>query len=882
MTPVREQYLKIKKQYPDVILFFRLGDFYEAFDGDARLIAAELDLVLTSRPVAKGERVPMAGVPFHAADGYIARLIGKGHKVAICEQTSDEPKNGLMQRDVVRVVTPGTIVESNMLDARRNNYLAAVTLQPERAGLAYVDITTGEFAVTQFAGLDAHGTLQRELERLQPAEVLVSDAVGAPQSVKPAAQASSPERRARTEVAARSPASDLQALVAGFQSPVSVLPAWRFDADTARQALLDHFKVGTLDGFGCAGMPIAISAAGAIVQYLKDTQPGALAQLVDLHTYSTDHYMLLDSPTRRNLELARSVRGTAQGSLTSVLNCTLTPMGGRLLHTWLNQPLVDRAAIETRLEAVQFFFDRTPLRAELRQALRAVGDLERMTNRVGQGVALPRELVAFRGSLERVPPLAQLLSTQRSALTLSAASVEACGGCAGYIAAAIGDEPPATLNDPGVIRAGYSAELDAIAQSSRAARDWVANLERTERERTGIRTLKVGYNQVFGYYIEISRGQAENAPANYIRKQTLTNAERFITPDLKEYESLILNAQERILDLERQVYKQLLRQIAAHAADLLAAAQMLAQLDAYCALAEVAVLNRYVRPRTTDGRELEIVAGRHPVVELSARDEPFVPNDVRMSDGELVVLTGPNMAGKTTYLRQAALIVLMAQSGSFVPADSATIGIVDRIFTRVGAQDDISGGQSTFMVEMVETANILHHATARSLLILDEIGRGTSTYDGLSIAWAVIEYIHNHPRLQAKTLFATHYHELIALADRLPRVRNYNVAVSEADGKVTFLRKIVPGGADRSYGIHVAQMAGLPRPIIHRAEEILRDLESQAGGPGLRAAHSPAVVAQPTLFDLSNPVIDELKALDLEGMSPLEALNKLYEWQHRS
>ena len=474
--------------------------------------------------------------------------------------------------------------------------------------------------------------------------------------------------------------------------------------------------------------------------------------------------------------------------------------------------------------------------------------------------------MAFRGSLERVPALDALLNNQRYGLSPSAQAVDACRDVAGWIAAAIGDEPPATLNDAGVIRAGYSAELDGIAQSSRDAKSWVANLERTERERTGIRTLKVGYNQVFGYYIEISRGQAENAPANYIRKQTLANAERYITPELKEYESLILNAQERILDLERQVYKQLLRQIGARAADVLSAAHTLAQLDTHCALAEVAVLNRYVRPRMTDGRELEIVGGRHPVVELSARDEPFVPNDVRMSDGELVVITGPNMAGKTTYLRQAALIVLMAQIGSFVPADAATIGIVDRIFTRVGAQDDISAGQSTFMVEMVETANILHHATARSLLILDEIGRGTSTYDGLSIAWAVIEYIHNHPRLQAKTLFATHYHELIALADRLPRVRNYNVAVSEADGKVTFLRRIVPGGADRSYGIHVAQLAGLPRPIIHRAEEILREL-----GPGERdrrlesAPRKSAAAAQPALFDLSDPIVEELKALDLEA-----------------
>lgn len=866
MTPVRQQYLRIKKQYPDVIVFFRLGDFYETFDADARLIASELDIVLTSRPVAKGERVPMAGVPFHAADGYIARLIAKGHKVAVCEQTGDEPQNGLMQRDVVRVVTPGTIVEPEMLDARRNNYLAALSLEPERAGLAYADISTGEFALTQLAGPDALGTLQRELERLQPAELLVA----AP------AQPSGRERSG--EAAAAPKTAGLSPLTAGISSPVSTLPAWHFDPDTARQTLLDHFKVATLDGFGCAGMPLAIAAAGALVQYLRDTQPAALALLTGLRTYSTDQYMLLDSATRRNLELARSLRGTARGSLASVLDRSLTPMGGRLLHTWLNQPLIDRAVIESRLETVQFFFDRAALRAELRLALKAIGDLERMANRAAQGVALPRELVAFRASLEQVPALAGLLSRHASALSLSAEAVDACHTAAGWIGAAIGEEPPATLNDAGVIRPGYSAELDGIAQASRVARAWVANLEKSERERTGIRGLKVGYNQVFGYYIEISRGHSEHAPANYIRKQTLSNAERYITPELKEYESLILNAQERILDLERQVYKQLLRQLAGRLGELLSAAHALAQLDAHAALAEVAVLNRYVRPHMTDGRELEIVAGRHPVVELSARDEPFVPNDARMADGELVVLTGPNMAGKTTYLRQVALIVLMAQSGSFVPAESATIGIVDRIFTRVGAQDDISAGQSTFMVEMVETANILHHATPRSLLVLDEIGRGTSTYDGLSIAWAVIEYIHNHPRLQAKTLFATHYHELIALADRLPRVRNYNVAVSEADGKVTFLRRIVPGGADRSYGIHVAQLAGLPRPIINRAEEILQDLESQAAGPRLHGARR-VEAAQPALFDLSDPIVEELKSLDLEALSPLEALNKLYQWQ---
>ncbi|MBI5877173.1 MAG: DNA mismatch repair protein MutS [Chloroflexi bacterium] len=850
-TPIRQQYLNIKKQYPDVIVFFRLGDFYETFDDDARLVAGELDVVLTSRPVAKGERIPMAGVPHHAAENYLARLIAKGYKVAIAEQTGTDPQDGLMPREVVRVVTPGTVVEASMLDARRNNYLAAVAIG-ERCALAFCDITTGEFAATQFAGSDARGALVRELERLAPAEVLVS---GGPD-------------------AWHAPAD-----LAVFGATVTPYPAWRFDADTARRALLDHFKVGTLDGFGIAGSPPMTAAAGAIVQYLKDTQAAALAQLTDLRAYSTDSYMLLDAATRRNLELTRSMRGDARGALLSVLDQTLTPMGARLLHTWINQPLLDRAQIESRLDAVAHFAGAAMRRAELRQALKGMTDLERLVNRVIQGAALPREMNALRAGLERVETIRALLADAASPVSVPPVGVAAAREAAAAIAAAISDEPPATMNNTGVIRGGYSAELDGVSQAVREAKQWLANLERTERERTGIKTLKVGYNQVFGYYIEISKAASEHAPSDYIRKQTLTNAERYITPALKEQETLILNAEERTLDLERQIYRETLRQIAVRSRDLLAAAHALAHLDVCLSLAEVAVLNRYVRPVLSDGRELLIAGGRHPVVELSARQEPFVPNDTRLSDGELVVLTGPNMAGKTTYLRQTALIVLMAQIGSFVPADEAHIGIVDRIFTRVGAQDDISAGQSTFMVEMVETANILHHATPRSLLILDEIGRGTSTYDGLAIAWAVIEHIHNHPRLQAKTLFATHYHELIALSDRLPRVKNYNVAVSEAEGKVTFLRKIVPGGADRSYGIHVAQLAGLPRPIINRAEEIMDDLESQSSEPrSVRGERSPAPL-QPALFNLSDPVLEELKSLDLEALTPLEALNRLYQWQ---
>ena len=857
LTPMRHQYLQIKKQYPDTIVLFRLGDFYETFDEDAKIVAQACDIVLTSRPVGKGQRVPLAGVPYHAVEGYLAKLIKAGHKVAIVEQVGAQPARGLMPREVIRVVTPGTIVEPTLLQEKSNNYLAALVIEDHRAGIAYADITTGEFAATQLSGDDVEQMAAEELERLRPAECLIQDT------------------------------PNTQYPISNIQLQTSKYDSWRFELGNARQALLDHFEVASLAGYGCEGLPLAVRAAGAIVQYLRETQKAALAQLSDLRTYSTNEFMTLDASTRRSLELSRTIRtGAVKGSLLGVLDATVTAMGGRLLRQWLNQPLLDVGKLEQRLDAVEALYHDTPTRTQVRALLKELADLERLTSRTVQRIAAPRDLVGMRRSLEKAPhireALAQLKEAERDhPLQTLLSQLDPCEDTASLIGEAIADDPPATLASGGVIKPGFSAELDSVATASRDAKHWVANLERSERKRTGIKSLKVGYNKVFGYYIEVTKANLDAVPEEYIRKQTLVNAERYITPELKEYESLILNAQERILDIEARLFRQVCDQVAAAAERLLSTARALAHLDVYAALAEVAIRNNYVRPVLTDGDEVEIIAGRHPVVELTRREDPFVPNDARFSQEEgILIITGPNMSGKSTYLRQVALIVLMAQVGSFVPAAEVKMGLVDRIFTRIGAQDEIWAGQSTFMVEMIEMANILHHATNRSLLILDEIGRGTSTYDGMSIAWAVVEYIHNHPRLRAKTLYATHYHELTELADILPRVCNYNVGVAEDGDKVIFLHKIVPGGADRSYGIHVAQLAGLPKTVIHRAEEILKELERDSHRAPIRPRHI-AEIRQLALFPETSPIIEELKKLDLESMTPLEALNRLYELQRK-
>ncbi len=845
VTPVRQQYLDVKHDYPDSIVFFRLGDFYETFDEDAEITARELDIVLTSRPIGNGARAPLAGIPYHAVENYLARLIEKGYHVAICEQVGEQPAKGIFPRKVVRVVTPGTVTEPGLLPGDANNYLAAILLEGKSASISYTDVTTGEFAVTELP-LEA---LRAELTRLHPAEILYPDN---------------------------------QTLPDGISGHLTTLPAWKFEPGKCNETLLAHFKSSTLVGFGLKEHSLSVRAAAAIVQYLKETQPNALTLLTSLRAYSLNEFMTLDASTRRNLELdetlrgdpANPARGLRKGSLLGTLDFAITPMGKRLMHQWVSQPLLQVEKIRQRQEGVQYFVSSGMIRAELREALKPLADLERLVNRVIAGQAQPRDLVAMRNTLGQLPKVKEVISNPLSVGQWSVCAEE-------YLLAqnAIDDDPPATLQNTGVIRAGYSAELDGVIEASKHARDWIANLEGVERERTGIKTLKVGYNKVFGYYIEISRGAADRAPESYIRKQTLVNAERFITPEMKEYETLVLNAEERIKEIETRLFHEVCAELAKAAHKILTTARAIAELDVLSALGEAAALGGYTKPEVHEGSELEIHEGRHPVVEQLLKSDRYIPNDVIFEQGEVVrIITGPNMAGKSTYLRQAALIVLMAQMGSFVPAASARVGLVDRIFTRIGAQDEIHAGQSTFMVEMVEAANILHHATSRSLLILDEIGRGTSTYDGLSIAWGIIEYIHNHPQLRAKTLFATHYHELTQLADLLPGIRNYNVAVSEADGKVVFLHKIIAGGADRSYGIHVAQLAGLPAPVIQRANEIMAELEKTSG----RAVKiNPQAAQQAALFPETSPLLDELMGLDVNALSPIEALNRVFEWQKK-
>ncbi len=847
VTPIRQQYLDIKRKYPETILFFRLGDFYETFDEDAEIASRELDIVLTSRPVAKGVRIPMAGIPHHAVENYLARLIEKGYHVAICEQVGDQPIKGLFPREVVRVVTPGTVIEPGLLPGDRNNYLTAVVIQENSAGLASVDITTGEFIATEIEAEDLPTILRGELVRLHPAEILLPDNTS---------------------------------LNDGLSFSLTRWPAWRFETGRCMDALLRQFQVGALDGYGLRNLALATRAAGAIIQYLAETQPAALKLLEGLSTYTLSEFMTLDAATRRNLELTETIRsGEVQGSLLSVLDHTSTPMGKRLLRQWVSKPLLDIDAIQQRLDGVAFLVENGLLRAELRSALHELADLERLVSRVISGHALPRDLVAIRSTLQSLPDVLALFPTFPPALESILHRLDPCQAELRLLEDAIAEEPPATLANTGIILAGYSDELDSVIKASRHAREWIANLEAVERERTGIKSLKVGYNKVFGYYIEITHSNTTQAPPEYIRKQTLVNAERYITPEMKEYETLVLNAEERIHEIEVRLFRQVCAQLAAGSSHLMETSRSLSELDVLASLAESAALNNYTRPELSPDGLLEIHDGRHPVVERMLSGERFVPNDAIFEEGEIVrLITGPNMSGKSTFLRQAALIVLMAQMGSFVPARKARIGLVDRIFTRIGAQDEIHAGQSTFMVEMIETANILHHATNRSLLILDEIGRGTSTYDGVSIAWAVVEYIHNHPRLRARTLFATHYHELTQLGELLPGVRNYNVAVSEADGKVVFLRKIIPGAADRSYGIHVAQLASLPQPVIQRASEILIQLEASSGKA---VKIDPHAAQQMALFPETNPLLDELKDLDINTLSPIEALNKLYEWQRK-
>ena len=891
LTPVRRQYLKIKHAYPDALVLFRLGDFYETFDDDAHLASRELEITLTSRNMGKGLKIPMAGVPAHSLESYLARLIKKGHKVAICEQLTDPATSrGLVERDVVRVVTPGTVLESALLEQNSNNYLAAVVEDGPAVGLAYVDISTGEFAATQLPS----ERLLPELERIAPAEILVPAADSLPSWV-------GEENRAAAMGAAVMGTASVESKTGGDKRgpgsndfpftpyPLTQLNPATFDLDLARACLLAQYEISSLESFGCENLPLAVRAAGAIVDYLGQTYKTVKPRLATLSVYSSGDYMVLDPQTRRNLELFQAGRWENRKlSLLSALDLTRTPMGGRLLRRWMGQPLLQLEELERRLDAVEHFFKDAFRRGDARTALTNVADLERVLSRVQSGTVAPRELIALK---------AGITASARLAATLEGEGVDQVAWLfrqlspvpevAALIDESIAPDPAGSLGEGNIIREGFSPELDELKIASRDARGFIAGLEARERERTGIRNLRVGYNQVFGYYIEVSKANLGQVPDDYIRRQTLANGERYIVPELKEYESLVLNARERIQEMERSLYRQVCSQIGNYAESISRLAAAIAALDVFSALAEVAAVRGYVRPRLNLDNAIIIKDGRHPVVEQTLGPGAYVPNDVQLSneDARIIVLTGPNMAGKSTYIRQAAIIVLMAQIGSFVPAAEATIGLVDRIFTRVGLQDDLTTGQSTFMVEMVETAAILNQATPRSLVILDEIGRGTSTYDGLSIARSVIEHLHNDPRLGCKTLFATHYHELTELAHTLPGVRNFSVAVVEEEGRVVFLHRIVAGGADRSYGVHVAQLAGLPRAVVNRAWEVLEELEgpgSNRKSPAKRSSKSELAARQMPLFQPDQPLTDAVLNLDIPNLTPLEAINKLYELQERA
>lgn len=836
-TPLMRQYNAVKEQVPGALLLFRLGDFYELFYDDAVTAARELSITLTSRNKDKGVNIPMCGVPHHSAESYIARLINKGYRVALCEQMeAPGPGKKLVRREVTRIVTPGTATESHLLRSHENNFLAAVATRANRAGVAHVDISTGEFRVTEVDSADATNTL----ESLNAREILVP---------------------------AQNPL---------FPGPVRTeLDEWIFSPDYAERSLREHFKLLTLDGCGLAGRTAAICAAGAVLHYLRDTQRAALEHLEAPSFYDRAGAMVLDAVTVRNLELLEPVFQGEGATLIGVLDQTQTGMGGRLLRQRLVRPSVDRAEIEERLEAVQDFHKQTILRAELRKLIAQVQDLERLLAKITLGSAGPRELLALAQSLSVLPKVRAAMGERMTA------RLDDLPELRHSILDAIADAPPVNLSEGGAIRPGFNAELDELRDLSRNSKELIARIEARERQRTGIQSLKVRFNNVFGYYIEISRANMHLAPADYERKQTLVNAERFTTPELKEYERKILAAEENMLTLEREIFSGLRQNAAAQALPIRATAAAVAELDVTLAMAQLAAENRYVRPRFSDKGVMQIAGGRHPVIEKLITEDAgrFIPNDLYLDNGSrrLAIITGPNMGGKSTYLRQAALIAILAQMGSFVPADSAELPIIDRIFTRIGASDNLARGRSTFMVEMTETAVILNTATRDSFIILDEIGRGTATYDGLALAWAVVEHIHE--RTGAKTLFATHYHELTELADQLDGVENLQVSVKESGDRIIFLRKVEPGRADRSYGIEVARLAGLPPQVIERAREVLKVHErSERAATSVLDPHPGAV--QIRLFEPSpSDLIEKIRALDLDEMRPIEALRVLADLQ---
>ncbi len=857
LTPMLRQYMTMKGEHPDSILFFRMGDFYEMFFDDARTASRILGITLTARGTYNGEKVPMCGFPHHASKSYISRLVESGRKVAICEQTEDpKASKGIVKRDVVRVVTPGSIIDEGEVDDKSNLYMAAISGNDGRYGLAHVDLSTGEFRVTE---VHSSNELLDELGRIDPAELLITE-------------------------------NDHMDGLRGLSDyRVEILEKDSFNPRVAEDLLKEQLRVRSLVGFGCQDMEEGIIAAGALVYYLRHTQKGSPEHIRELVSYHTGDFMFLDGSTCGHLELLKTMRRqSVKGSLFQILDRTVTPMGSRLLKKWIVYPLINIGKMRERLGAVSCFKNEPIFREEVLESLREIYDLERLRGRIALNRANARDLLALKTSIMRLPPVKHALSNSTSMLlSENAAKMDTLQDVAHLIEEAIHEDPPVSLKEGGIIKQGYDDELDSFISLSRDGKSWIAGFAASEQERTGISSLKVGFNKVFGYYIEISRANLHLVPPDYIRKQTLANGERYITEALKNKEQQVLGAEEKRVALEFEIFDRIRRQIARENQRIKETAELIAQIDVFAGLAQTAELNDYTCPEVNEGTDIEIVDGRHPVIELTVKDEDFVPNDVRLDSGEqqVLIITGPNMAGKSTILRQTALTVLMAQIGSFVPASKATIGIVDRIFTRVGASDDLAKGHSTFMVEMNETANILRHATPRSLVILDEIGRGTSTYDGLSIAWAVAEDLHDREEKGVRTLFATHYHELTELVATKQRVKNFNIAVREWKDQIIFLRKLVPGGTNRSYGIQVARIAGLSEGVLKRATEILDNLEGaeldERGRP--RLAHTLPEkekddIVQLNLFGSQDQkVIDWIIGLDISSMTPLEALTELNE-----
>jgi DNA mismatch repair protein MutS len=854
-TPMMNQYFRIKDQHRDCLLFFRLGDFYEMFGEDAVIGSKELEITLTSRDRGKKERIPLCGVPWHALDSYLPKLLNKGYKVAICEQVEDPKKaKGLVGREVVRIVTPGTVLESAALDSRSNNYLMSLVEREGAFGMSFVDISTGEFTSTEIEGEDAEGKVLTEFSQRQPKEVLVPESFSVPRLVQEFSYANA--RLTRIE-------------------------DHSFIHEAAGSLIRRHFKLQSTDGLGLSDHPLAVSSAGAVLRYLEATQKRSLGFLSGPRFFSVSEKLVLDQATLRNLEVVRSVRdGSQENTLLSVLDHTLTPMGSRMLKRWLMEPLTDAEAIRSRHDAVEELVTNMPSRANLGESLGGVRDLERLISRVIHGSANARDLIAVRSCLEAVPSIREaILKVGSESLRSLVERMVDVSDVVDVILRGISDDPPVTLKEGGIIRDGFDPSLDDLRKTSRDGKKWIATLERSERDRTGVKSLKLGFNSVFGYYIEVSKANLAKVPEEYIRKQTLSNGERFVTPELKEREEAILAAQERMNTIEYDLFMRVRDEVAAHGDKVRSIAGAVAELDVLRSFAEVAVGYDYSRPTMDGGDSIILEDARHPVVERVLSGS-FVPNDVHLDTNlnRLTVLTGPNMAGKSTYLRQIALIVVMAQAGSFVPAARAQIGLVDRIFTRVGAFDDLSRGQSTFMVEMIELANILNCATKRSLILLDEVGRGTSTFDGLAIAWAVAEHLYEDSKVGAKSVFATHYHQLTELADSLEGVKNCSMAVKEQGSEVIFLRKVVPGRANKSYGIQVAKLAGVPHAVVARAEEVLSDIEERsvievkAG----KRAHSQTRFAVPEK-EVDASLVDDLRRLDLARMTPMEAYVKIGE-----